>query len=459
LSVSVITFGTPGSINGSSNVCSGNATSFSLNSISGATSYVWTIPSGWTGSSTSTLINSTVGSATGDFTISVRGVNGTCSSAVAQLPITVHAQVGLPSNIVGSTSICENSAQAYSIPAVANATNYSWSLPAGWSFDGPTNTNNINILSGNNSGTFNLGVQATNLGCSSQVRTIGVTNNLTPQIGAISGLANTCQGTNQSYSVSATNAISYTWTLHPGWSGCSTTNSIGITFNGIADTLRVVANGAGGCNSVQQKRFINVQAAPAAPVISGLTQGCSNQYETFRVNKIATAANYTWTVPSGWTMSPSNGISTDTTMQIQPSNGQVGNIMVKATSTNGCVGLERSFAITGVTSNIPNAPSSITGDNAFCAGVNKTYSISSVSGATGYNWTLPSGWSLVSGQNSTSITVLPGINTGAIRVQTIAGGCRSGFVSLSALSKLEMPFKPLSIQQVVSLHANHQLLP
>jgi hypothetical protein len=144
-------------------------------------------------------------------------------------------------------------------------------------------------------------------------------------------------------------------------------------------------------------------------------------------------------------MSPSNGISTDTTMQIQPSNGQVGNIMVKATSTNGCVGLERSFAITGVTSNIPNAPSSITGDNAFCAGVNKTYSISSVSGATGYNWTLPSGWNLVSGQNSTSITVLPGINTGAIRVQTIAGGCRSGFVSLSALSKLEMPFKPLSI--------------
>jgi len=445
LSASVTTFGTPGSINGSSNVCSGNATSYSLSSISGATSYVWTIPSGWTGSSTSTLINSTVGSATGDFTISVRGVNGTCSSAVAQLPITVHAQVGLPSNIAGSTSICENSAQTYSIPAVANATNYNWSLPAGWSFDGPTNTNSINILSGNNSGTFNLGVQATNLGCSSQVRTIGVTNNLTPQIGVISGLTNTCQGANQSYSVSATNAVSYTWTLPTGWTGSSATNSINITFNGIADTLRVVANGLGGCNSSQTKRYINVQANPPQPAVTGLTQACSVQYETYRVNKIASASTYTWTIPSGWNMSPSNGISSDTTILIQATNGQAGNITVKATTSNGCVGAERVYNISTISTTVPSAPTAIAGDNSFCVGVSKTYSIPAVSGATGYAWTVPSGWTISGGQNTTNITVIPGSNTGVIQVQTVQGACKSTSRNISVFSSYAKANKPQNI--------------
>jgi hypothetical protein len=364
---------------------------------------------------------------------------------VAQLPITVHAQVSLPSNITGSTSICGNSAQTYSIPAVANATNYSWSLPAGWSFDGPTNTNSINILAGNNSGTFNLGVQAINLGCSSQVRTLGITNNLTPQIGPISGLTNTCQGANQSYSVSATNAVSYTWTLPTGWTGSSATNSINITFNGIADTLRVVANGLGGCNSSQTKRYINIQANPPQPTVTGLTQACSVQYETYRVNKIASASTYTWTIPSGWNMSPSNGISSDTTILIQATNGLAGNITVKATTSNGCVGAERVYNISTISTTVPSAPTAIAGDNSFCVGVSKTYSIPAVSGATGYAWTVPSGWTISGGQNTTNITVIPGSNTGVIQVQTVQGACKSTSRNISVFSSYAKANKPQNI--------------
>lgn len=445
LNVNVVTFGAAGSISGNSNVCAGGTAIYISSGISGATSYQWILPAGWSGSASGNNISPNIGSSPGNFTIGVRGINGSCSSAVAQLPVTVYAQVAMPSSIIGNTSICGNSTQVYSTPLVANASRYAWTLPSGWNVDGATDSSVLNILSGNNSGILNLSVQAINLGCSSQLKTISVSTNPTPQIGSISGLSNTCEGATQTYSVSATNASSYTWTFPSGWSGSSSSNSIGLTFNGVADTLRVVAIGSSGCSSVQQKRFINVQAKPLQPVITGLTQGCSSQYETYRVNKLVNASSYTWTVPSGWDMSPSNGISTDTSILIRPTSGVGGNISVKATSSNGCVGSERILNISSISTSIPSTPLAITGDNAFCVGVSKTYSIAAVSGATGYTWIVPTGWNISSGQNTTSINVMPNTNTGTIQVQSIQGGCRSSYRSLSIFNSYTQASKPQSI--------------
>jgi len=445
LNVSVVSFGSMTGISGSSNVCAGSSNLFSTTSISGATSYLWTLPSSWTGSSNQNSITTNVGTIVGTYTISVRGINGVCSSAVAEIQVTVHSQVNQPTSISGNTTICANSLQSYNTPVVSNASSYIWTLPSGWTFNGTSNTNSINTTIGNSSGTFNLSVQAINLGCSSLVRSIPIIVNPPPQIGSISGLTNVCEGSTQSYSVSATNASSFTWSLPSGWTGNSTTNSIGITFNAVADTLRVIANGSGGCSSIQAKRFVNVQAKPIQPLISSIGALCSGQYETFRVNKLNSVSNYTWTVPSGWEMSPTNGISTDTTIQIRPTNGATGSVTVKATSTNGCVGAERVLFISTISSVIPNAPVAINGGNAFCSGLSKVYTIAPVSGATGYLWTIPAGWQIGSGQNTTSLNVIPGSTTGNVRVQTIQGGCKSSFMSLSAAIKLDVPEKPLSI--------------
>lgn len=61
-------------------------------------------------------------------------------------------------------------------------------------------------------------------------------------------------------------------------------------------------------------------------------------------------------------------------------------------------------------------PGTISGPSEVCAGSQATYSISSVSNATGYTWSVPAGWSIVSGQNSTSITVTAGSTSGNICV-------------------------------------------
>jgi hypothetical protein len=53
-----------------------------------------------------------------------------------------------------------------------------------------------------------------------------------------------------------------------------------------------------------------------------------------------------------------------------------------------------------------STPGAITGNSSVCVGsTGNTYSISAVSGATSYNWTVPTGTTLVSGQGTTSITV------------------------------------------------------
>ncbi|MBL1233602.1 MAG: gliding motility-associated C-terminal domain-containing protein [Flavobacteriales bacterium] len=60
-------------------------------------------------------------------------------------------------------------------------------------------------------------------------------------------------------------------------------------------------------------------------------------------------------------------------------------------------------------------PGAITGNSNVCVGVASTFSISPVANAAGYTWTVPAGWTINSGQGTTSITATPG-STGNICV-------------------------------------------
>jgi gliding motility-associated-like protein len=60
-------------------------------------------------------------------------------------------------------------------------------------------------------------------------------------------------------------------------------------------------------------------------------------------------------------------------------------------------------------------PGTITGNSNVCTGVASTFSIPPVANAAGYTWTVPAGWTINSGQGTTSITATPG-STGNICV-------------------------------------------
>jgi hypothetical protein len=77
----------PSTITGSTSVTSGTSQIYSVATVNGATSYEWTLPSGWSGSGTDRSITVTAGTAGGS--ISVKAINSCGSSDAQTLMVTV----------------------------------------------------------------------------------------------------------------------------------------------------------------------------------------------------------------------------------------------------------------------------------------------------------------------------------------------------------------------------------
>ncbi len=161
----------PGAINGSITICSGSTNTYSIAAVNGATSYSWTLPNGWSGTSVTNSISATANATSGNVTVTA---NNACGSSTAQtLAITVNSTPLQPGAISGPAAVCENSSNTYSITAVAGASSYTWTLPAGWS--GSSVTNSINATTGTNGGSIT--VVAINACGTSQAQTLTLTVN------------------------------------------------------------------------------------------------------------------------------------------------------------------------------------------------------------------------------------------------------------------------------------------
>lgn len=399
----------PGTISGNSTVCQGSSQTYSIGAVAGATSYTWTLPSGWTGSSTTTSITTTVGSTSGNVSVTA---NNACGSGTARtLSVTVNTVPAQPGTISGNTTVCSGTPQTYSIGAVAGATSYTWTLPAGWT--GTSTTTSINTTAGSTGG--DVTVAANNACGSSPVRSLGVTVNIIPaQPGTITGNATVCSGTSQTYSVGAvTGATSYTWTLPPGWTGTSTTNSITTTAGTNSGNVSVTANNVCGSSPVRSLA-VTVNSTPVQPgTISGNTSVCQGTAQTYSITAVPGATFYTWSLPSGWT-----GSSTTNSITTTVGSGS-GDISVTASNTCG-TSSPRTLAVTSST--VPAQPSTITGSTTVCSGTAQSYSVTNVTGVT-YTWDAPNGTITGSG-NAVTITW----NTAGVRTLTVtpSNSCGNG---------------------------------
>ncbi|MDX1907903.1 MAG: plastocyanin/azurin family copper-binding protein, partial [Bacteroidia bacterium] len=233
---------TPGTMTGNAAVCSTSSNTYSVAAVSGATSYTWTLPGGWTGTSTTNSITTTASATSGNITVSANNACG--SSSVRTLAVSVTAAPATPGAITGNATLCPASAKTYSVAAVSGATSYTWTLPGGWT--GTSTTNSITTTAGTTSG--NITVSANNACGSSSVRTLAVSVTAAPATpGAITGNASLCPASANTYSVAAVSgATSYTWNLPGGWTGTSTTNSITATAGATSGNITVSANNACG---------------------------------------------------------------------------------------------------------------------------------------------------------------------------------------------------------------------
>ncbi len=147
----------PAAITGSASLCNGASGSYTVPNDPSATSYTWTLPSGWSGTSASNTITAIAGSSGGVITVTA---NNSCGASTAQtFTVTPGASPAQPAAITGSAILCSGASGTYTVPNDPSATGYTWTLPSGW--NGSSTTNSISATAGAAGGTITVTANST----------------------------------------------------------------------------------------------------------------------------------------------------------------------------------------------------------------------------------------------------------------------------------------------------------
>jgi len=449
IQVSAGTPSSPGTITGNAFVCPGISETYSIGAVPGATEYIWTLPSGWTGTSSTNSITVNSGS-NGSGNITVKAKNNCGTSSAQSLSVTVKSGTpSTPGTISGSVNVCPATQETYSIPAVAGAEEYIWNLPSGWS--GASSTNSITVTTGS-SGIGNISVKAKNSCGTSAEKALAVSVKPgTPSTpGTISGATAVCPNTSQTYSVAGVSGASeYIWTLPSGWSGTSTTNSITVTSGTTGGNISVKAKNDCGTSNAQTLALTVKPSTPAVPGnISGSPTVCPSTSETFSIAAVTGASEYIWTLPAGWT-----GTSTTNSITVTTGTSGSGNISVQAKNDCG-TGSSKSLAVT-ISKPAPVMTGTITGNSNVCSGnTGLTYTIPAVTDATSYTWTVPSGWTITAGATSNSITATAGASGNISVIAKNSCGDSSSSTNFAVQSTSGVPATPGTITSSLTTNPN-----
>jgi uncharacterized repeat protein (TIGR01451 family)/gliding motility-associated-like protein len=178
---------------------------------------------------------------------------------------------------------------------------------------------------------------------------------------------------------------------------------------------------------------------PAPLAITGPASVCPGQANlVYEVPEIPGATAYTYTLPAGWEITSGAGTRTI----VAKAGAYAGGGVIAVIATNACGSSSAtSLAVTTGTPPLPGAIRVSSGNPAGCSGGQLVFSIDAAAGATSYRWSVPADWSVVSGQNTTSITVVAGISSGQVRVAGV-NACGVGEASMLAVSPAATPAAP-----------------
>ena len=418
-------------ISGATGICPAGSTILTANA--GYVNYQW---SGSSSATTPSISANTVG----NYAVTVTDNNG-CMGISAEKTL---GQFNNPIPVIsGTLSFCGGNSTV--LDAGFGYASYQWTT-------GETSRS----IAVTTVGTYSVTV-ADNNTCKGTANATTTSDNAIPVTpGPISGTASgLCSGTYQ-YSIQpVNNASNYDWTVPSGvtiLSGQGTTNiTVLISNTFTSGNLIVAASNACGQSPSLNPRSLFLQALPVMPgPISGPSSGvCGQTNKSYSITEVAGAGSYTWTVPTGATIT--SGQNTSSIVVSFASNFTSGNICVK--SNSGCGSSASScLAVAGT----PVTPGTISGILSVCLKQkNVTYSVQPVAGATSYTWTVPSQATVTSGQGTNSIIVTFGTKAGnvtvkangtcgssAIRSLAVDVKCTGAVSSLASFTPIEQNVEP-----------------
>jgi len=362
---------------GAASTCSGTG-GYVYSTETGMSGYIWSVSAGGTitagqGTSSVTVTWNTAGAQT----VSVNYSNTFGCSAAMPFAMNVLVNASPVPAITGSATACANwTNNTYSTQS--GMTGYVWTLSAGVTITAGQGTSAITVTwttTGAKTVTANY---ANASGCLAPSATVmNVTVNAIPSP-TITGQNNVCANSGFITYSTESGMTGYVWTLSAGgtFSSGQGTSLVQVTWTGTgAQTLSVNYANASACMAVSPSVMnVTVNGTPAA---AGTITGTAT---------VASGAN-------------TNAITVNVA-----GNASSGNITVAGNNLCGNGNASPNFAVT--VNALPANAGTITGDASVCLGsAGHVYSVPVISNATNYTWSLPTGATITSGQNSSSVTV------------------------------------------------------
>jgi hypothetical protein len=322
-----------------------------------------------------------------------------------------------PGNITGPAAPCANStSQTYSITSVTGATQYNWTVPAGWIITAGQGSTQITVTAGNSGQNGTISVTAQNTCGTGPAANLPVSTAPAPGTPVFTtGAGSLCVGGTSTYTATSANSTSVSYSV----SGGAVINPTTGVVSNVTGNFTVTATATGSCGSPATQTFaVTVSPAVATPVFtSGASTLCAGGTSVYT----ATAAN-------------SNSITYDVTggAQINASTGAVsnvtGNFTVTATAVGSC-GANTNAQVSVTVVNPPDA-GVISGINQLC--LNSTSTLTTTGDANGV-WSSSNSGVAVVDANGTVTALAPG---NVVISYTVSGGvCPDAVATFTLLIK------------------------
>ncbi len=396
-------------------ICSGNTLTLEANTTSGAATYTWNGPNGFTSNIFNPTIANVTTAASGLYTVTA-SING-CTSPVASQNITINQTPAIPT--VGSNSpVCSGNTLNLTASSATAGVSYSWTGPNTFSsaVQNPTRTNVTTADGGSYIVTATLG------SCTSTNAT-PVTINPTPVIGGSSS-TNPTNCASSTGTITLTGLVAGTYTVSYVRNGAAPTVLNNVTANASGEiTITGLSAGAytnifvtlNGCVSAPIAATITLSdpTPPATPTIITNAPVCSGNTLTLEASTTSGAATFAWGGPNGFTSNIFNPTITNV------STAASGNYTVTAT-INGCTS---PAGIINITINPTPAIPTVGSNSPVCTGNTLILTAASTTAGVSYSWTGPNTFtSTLQNPTRTNVTTA---DAGSYSVTATLGTCSS----------------------------------
>lgn len=393
-SVTVATAPTAGFTVSTNQGCAPLTVQFTNTSSSNATAYDWQFPGGNPSSSTAQNPPSVVYDLPGTYTVTLTVSNAAGSSSFSQnIVVDPSPTASFTSSVNGLTASFTNGS--------SNATSYSWDFGDSSS---STDANPTHDYAAD--GTYTVVLTATN-NCGTSTFTQNVVITTAPSAGFSVNTTSGCAVLTVIYTdISEGNPVSWAWDFPGGTPSSSTDENPTVQYftPGVYDATLVVTSASGSTSSFTQQHLITVNGAPGV----GFTTSTNGSTVSF-TNTSSGATSYIWNFGDN-----SNSVETNPTHTY--ANDGVYTVTLTATNTCG----SSIFELTVTIATPPTAGFSFNGSG--CTPFTVTFTNTSSSNATSFQWDFPGGNPSSSNEFSPTVTW----NTAGVYTVTLTASNASG---------------------------------